>query len=152
MSEGYIQSLPIPDFDEYFAFADGRIYSSKSKKFLKQSMHTTGRYQVTLVKPDGKMTTRKVHTLIAEAFFGLKPKGMVVCHNDFNPLNNAVENLRYDTQKNNIAEAVNHYSSVQKSKTACPRGHAYDDENTYWYQGRRQCKTCRKARNNGTSV
>lgn len=30
-------------------------------------------------------------------------------------------------------------------KTACPEGHEYTPENTYLYEGTRQCKTCRKA-------
>lgn len=29
-------------------------------------------------------------------------------------------------------------------RTHCKRGHPYDDENTYWNQGARYCKTCRK--------
>jgi 5-methylcytosine-specific restriction endonuclease McrA len=30
-------------------------------------------------------------------------------------------------------------------KGTCPQGHVYDDENTYLYNGTRQCKKCRKA-------
>lgn len=29
-------------------------------------------------------------------------------------------------------------------KTHCPRGHAYDDANTYRHRGRRHCRTCRR--------
>jgi 5-methylcytosine-specific restriction endonuclease McrA len=28
----------------------------------------------------------------------------------------------------------------------CVNGHDYDDENTYWYRGQRQCKACRRVR------
>lgn len=28
-------------------------------------------------------------------------------------------------------------------KTHCPQGHAYDDENTYFYRGRRYCRKCK---------
>jgi hypothetical protein len=31
-------------------------------------------------------------------------------------------------------------------KTHCPEGHAYDDENTYHYAGRRYCRKCNRAR------
>lgn len=31
-------------------------------------------------------------------------------------------------------------------KEACPQGHPYDDENTYVYEGARQCKRCRMTR------
>lgn len=32
----------------------------------------------------------------------------------------------------------------QRFKTECPRGHAYDDANTYHYKGERMCKACRR--------
>jgi hypothetical protein len=31
-----------------------------------------------------------------------------------------------------------------RNRTHCPQGHPYDDENTYLYGGRRQCKACRR--------
>lgn len=34
----------------------------------------------------------------------------------------------------------------QKSKTHCPRNHAYSEENTYVYQGRRNCRECSRIR------
>lgn len=42
-----------------------------------------------------------VHQLIALTFLGPKPAGCEVCHNDGNPTNNAVSNLRYDTRSEN---------------------------------------------------
>lgn len=35
---------------------------------------------------------------------------------------------------------------VGLTKTHCPQGHAYDDENTYWYRGHRHCKACARDR------
>lgn len=32
-----------------------------------------------------------------------------------------------------------------RSKTHCPKGHPYDEENTYQYRGRRTCRACHKA-------
>lgn len=28
----------------------------------------------------------------------------------------------------------------------CPKGHKYDEENTYWHKGKRHCRKCHKAR------
>ena len=42
-----------------------------------------------------------VHQLIALAFLGPRPEGMDICHNDGDPTNNAVSNLRYDTRTEN---------------------------------------------------
>ena len=43
-----------------------------------------------------------------EAFVGLRPQGMECCHNDGNPQNNHLSNLRWDTSKNNHADKVKH--------------------------------------------
>ena len=56
-----------------------------------------------------KLGNRKphyVHVLVAEAFIGPRPDGMLVCHNDSNPLNNCVENLRYDTKAGNAYDML----------------------------------------------
>ena len=141
--------LPVVGYEgRYEVSSAGQIRSLLTHKVLRQSMHSTKRYQVNLTSPGGKAKTRKVHQLVAEAFIGLPPEGMVVCHNNGNGLDNRASNLRYDTQRANIAEAVNHRSQVNAEKKFCSRDHAYTDENTYWYRGRRMCKTCRFLRNN----
>lgn len=42
-----------------------------------------------------------VHRLVLEAFVGPCPAGMEACHGDGNPLNPALDNLRWDTPKRN---------------------------------------------------
>jgi hypothetical protein len=34
------------------------------------------------------------------------------------------------------------FAMRQRAKTHCPKGHAYDEENTRWSQGKRSCRTC----------
>lgn len=55
---------------------------------------------------DGKTVLRRVHTLVAEAFIGPRPDGAVVCHNDSDPSNNSLSNLRYDTHLGNSGDMV----------------------------------------------
>jgi hypothetical protein len=54
-------------------------------------------------------------------------------------------------------EAVTHAENIrradysnsgarERARTRCPRGHAYDEANTYRYLGKRQCLTCRRSR------
>lgn len=38
------------------------------------------------------------------------------------------------------------YTHAQSLKTHCPQGHAYDLKNTWIYQGRRNCRTCKATR------
>lgn len=47
-----------------------------------------------------------VHALVALTFLGPRPEGCDVCHNDGNPKNNAVNNLRYDTRAENIKDVI----------------------------------------------
>ena len=66
---------------------------------------TTSRYLcVTLSKEGSKGRGRMVtvHSLVAQAFLGDRPKGMVIDHIDGNRFNNHYTNLRYCTQKENM--------------------------------------------------
>lgn len=38
------------------------------------------------------------------------PEWMEVCHNDWNPLNNHPDNLRYDTRSENVKDSVRHWT------------------------------------------
>ena len=56
-------------------------------------------------------TNQYVHRLVALAFLGDPPEsGMVVCHNDGNPANNAVDNLRWGTRRDNVMDTWKHRS------------------------------------------
>lgn len=74
---------------------------------ISQCRLPAGYFQCVLYK-DSTPKHRLVHTLVLEAFVGPRPKGMVVCHNDGNPSNNSLDNLRWDTMKNNQADCVIH--------------------------------------------
>ncbi|MFF5891228.1 NUMOD4 motif-containing HNH endonuclease [Streptomyces globisporus] len=90
---------------------------------------------------------RKVHALVAEAFIGPRPEGLVVCHNDGNHLNNRADNLRYDTISANVRDSVEHGTHNETRKTQCRAGHPYDEVNTYTRpDGRRLCRACHRER------
>lgn len=56
-----------------------------------------------------------VHELVAEAFIGPRPSGMVVDHIDRNPRNNAPSNLRY------VSVADNTRNSKLRKRALSPR-------------------------------
>ncbi len=61
---------------------------------------------------------RAVHHLVLEAFVGPKPDGMECCHfPDRNPLNNCLENLRWDTSKANSDDMRIHGTHRIKNPT-----------------------------------
>ena len=67
---------------------------------------------------------------------------MEVCHNNGRPADNRLENLRYDTPSNNNRDKVRHGTDHNANKTHCPKGHAYDAENTIRRGGGRKCHAC----------
>lgn len=96
----------------------GRVrssYKNPEDALLKPSISTSGYLQVSYTAR-GRQISRTIHSLVAEMFLGKKPKGMQVCHNDGNPLNNRLSNLRYDTCKGNHADRVDHKTSSQGSR------------------------------------
>lgn len=72
----------------------------------------TGRWghkRVTIKNDDGSQRRAGLSALILETFVGPCPPGMEACHfPDRNPANNAANNLRWDTHKNNLADRIIH--------------------------------------------
>ncbi len=64
-----------------------------------------------------------VHRLVLTAFVGPCPDGMVGCHNNGDPTDNRVENLRWDTRSENVRDQIDHGNHLQASKTHCKYGH-----------------------------
>lgn len=56
----------------------------------------------------GKRKGVYVHKLVLEAFVCARPHKMECCHIDGNPTNNRVNNLRWDTTKNNWKDRIQH--------------------------------------------
>jgi hypothetical protein len=63
--------------------------------------------------PGGRSQTTAVHRIVLEAFVGPCPEGMECCHNDGNPRNNNVTNLRWDTRSANQMDSVRHGTKPQ---------------------------------------
>ena len=88
----------------------GNVYSYKSKKILKKyfpvfSLGATGYNLVGLYK-NGKQKMFGVHRLVAQAFIDNPLNLPIVNHKDGNKRNNAVSNLEWCTQKENVAHAI----------------------------------------------
>ena len=71
-----------------------------------------GYRQVSLCK-DGVSKTYRVHVLVALAFLGVRPAGMLICHRDGDRQNNKVSNLRYDTPQSNSDDMQAHGSVLK---------------------------------------
>lgn len=88
-------------------------------------------------------STKMLHRLVADAFLGPCPPGLVVRHLDGNPANNLPSNLAYGTVSENMFDQVRHGTHANASKTHCPKGHEYTPENTRMTpKGTRFCRKC----------
>jgi hypothetical protein len=82
------------------------------------------------------------HRVVYEAALGPIPDGLELDHLCRNPPCVNPEHLEPVTHRENMRRG--YYGT----KTHCPQGHAYDDENTYRKaNGHRECRTCAREKN-----
>ena len=94
---------------DYYVTDDGRVWSDKSKKFLSQSEDKNGYMKVGLCSidlPPKKVHRYSVHRLIMENFCPVEGmEKLQVNHIDGNKKNNHVDNLEWNTRKENDSHA-----------------------------------------------
>lgn len=121
-----IEMKSVPGFSNYRATANGEIYSY-NKPGIKSGLRTlpkkmvpcenrTGYLQLVMRSDDGLRRTISAHKVIAMTFLGECPVGKVVCHNNGNKQDNRLENLRYDTQRENSMDRKKHGTHLSGSQ------------------------------------
>jgi len=111
MPDAIVNETWRPCLDGYEVSNAGRIRRSKpgrrtfAGKVLKPGLASMGYLTVAPVI-DGKNVTHYVHKLVAAAFIGPRPDGMLVNHKDTNKQNNRDSNLEYITFAGNMAHAA----------------------------------------------
>jgi hypothetical protein len=111
----------IPGYEGFYqASSKGRIRSVSrivrrkngfarwSGKILRPAPSTESGHLVVRLSKLGKAEMFGVHVLILMAFVGPCPKGMEGCHGDGRPGNNSIDNLRWDTHRNNQRDMQKH--------------------------------------------
>lgn len=122
----------IPGYGGRYRVSDrGRVYSEIVGRVMRPGINSNGRLVVSL-RQQGKSKTHTVHSLVITAFIGPRPIGAVICHNDGNPLNNDLCNLRYGTYTENQYDRVKHGTHNSTLKTHCPSGHPYSESNLFY--------------------
>ena len=77
-------------------------------KLLKPRKGSGGYYLVSFYN-SGNCSHKRIHVVVLEAFAGNRPSPQHdACHNDGDPANNALVNLRWDTRKENHKDLVRH--------------------------------------------
>lgn len=123
---GGVECREIPGHEGYLAGADGVIWSYwtrrgggdgrqvhyviglKAKALKPLRRREDGRGRLTLRKTEGGYRRAYIAHFILEAFVGPRPQGLECCHGDGNCLNDAADNLRWDTRQANNLDRVKH--------------------------------------------
>jgi hypothetical protein len=110
------QFKPIEGYPAYRVSKDGEVQSCWSRtvpKKLTVAWRTLkpvrrGRYLTVNLSDGTRKRGRYIHRLVLEAFAGPPPPGQICCHNDGDPENNRLENLRWDTYLANEHDKLRH--------------------------------------------
>lgn len=123
-STARVEYLPIPGFTGYRVGDDGSVWSClrRNDQWRKLKPNPAGQYAtVGLCDGSGRSQTKCVHLLVLTTFVGPPPPGMVAAHGDGNARNNSLTNLRWDTQKGNIADKKRHGTHLSGSRLSWTR-------------------------------
>lgn len=97
-------------FENYFSITcDGRLWSKRTNKFLKQYLHENGYFVVStkVGGRSGKYYVIKIHRAVAMSFvYGKTDERNYVNHIDCNKINNHFSNLEWVTARENVLHAI----------------------------------------------
>lgn len=163
MNQSTERWLPVVGYEGYYEVSDyGRVRSLRREVpsrngqrqvvpggVLRQSgLGNTPYLKVSLCRDRGQVT-RSVHSLVLEAFVGLRPDGMEACHGFGGQRDNRLQNLRWDTLSENNYDMVRQGRHWAVNKSTCPLGHALRIPNltkNSLSKGHRTCLACSRAR------
>lgn len=161
-SNGPEEWRPVPDWEGIYEVSNlGRVRSMARVVIGRDGRKM--RYRTTLLTPSidkagyprinlyrNKSVRRYgVHRLVLSTFVGPCPEGMEALHNDGDPGNSRLDNLRYGSSSENTLDTVLHGNHNNARKAECPRGHALVVENLKpgtLKLGRRECLSCARTR------
>lgn len=116
-----VEYRPIQGYPGYRVGNDGSVWSRRStgsgelreewRRLSENPKPSNGRIYVCLCGASGPGCPAKRYSasaIVLTAFIGTRPDGMQCCHNNGNPADNRLSNLRWDTQKNNLADRIRH--------------------------------------------
>lgn len=95
---------------------DGSVWSRHNNRYglgqvwrrLKPIRFGKTNHRMVSLRNGDKITQFQIHRLVLEAFVGPCPEGMECCHNDGDPTNNRLDNLRWDTRQANVEDSIKH--------------------------------------------
>lgn len=96
------QFKQIEDFPDYFISNQGRLYSTKTKRFIGNVNKKTG-YKSATLSLGRKSATLYIHHLVMKMFGEKQPQiDFEIDHKDRNKLNNDIENIQWVSHEENL--------------------------------------------------
>lgn len=160
-----VKWLPVVGFEELYEVSEfgtvrslprvtrighGKTRILSGREIKPYRLKRSGHVAINLVPKEGAKYIRRTyaHHLVLEAFVGPRPEGMYGCHNDGDPSNNHVSNLRWDSPSENMHDRVRHGNHPYADRELCNYGHPLDG---VWFHAdgtfkQRYCKTCNRKR------
>lgn len=136
-----------PSYPGYWASADGRVWTTRNHKSqLLKPTAEKGYLRLTVIL-DGNRVKRGAHQIVADAFHGPCPDGLIVLHGGPDGTDNRASNLRYGTYSENRLDQLEHGTHPMANRTHCPAGHAYGGANLHAFTDnrgahQRKCRIC----------
>lgn len=90
----------------------GRLRTIKTGVIKKPYLHKQG-YLMYSLSEGGKPYAKTAHRMVGIAFIPNPENKPNVCHNDGNPLNCHITNLRWDDQRGNLFDTIEHGTAVR---------------------------------------
>ena len=141
-SQGRVRSLP-----RVVIHSDGRVRRLPGRVLKPGLEKGRNKYERVALCINGELHMKKVHLLVAEAFIGERPVGLVCRHLNDNSLDNRAENLLWGTHSDNQQDSVRNKHHCNSKKTHCKRGHELTGKNlTRSRPNKRDCAACYRAR------
>jgi hypothetical protein len=139
------QWRPVVGYEGLYEVSDqGQIRSLRLGRILRTHPATAGGYpQLHLRDHNSVKKHLNVHPLVATAFHGPRPDGHECRHLNGDPTDNRAVNLCWGTAAENAQDRIDH-GTTHRRLTHCKHGHQFNEANTYWYNGFRQCKECNR--------
>ena len=124
-----VEYRDISGFPGYRVGNDGSVWSCRNRwrlpseigewRKLLSSKDKKGYILVALMDGNSKRHTKRIARLVLEAFVGACPAGMECCHDpDRTKSNCCLDNLRWDTRKNNHADKIKHGTSQRGERAS----------------------------------
>tara|TARA_R110000824_G_scaffold108705_1_gene256028 strand:+ start:252 stop:716 length:465 start_codon:yes stop_codon:yes gene_type:complete len=127
--------MEVKGYENYLIYDDGRCWSKKSKKFMKeQDWDSRGNYKCYGFSDHQRKFKRySVHRLVALHYIPNPDNLPVVDHIDGDKTNNNISNLRWMT----ILQNANAFKKIQSNNKTGIKNISYNKQNNIWiYQKR----------------